>query len=510
MVSAMAREDRPTGRARATAAARAGVAGAGLLIAACGAPAGPDAPPGGAAVDVAASPESILYDVALDLAGSLDVTARFPAGTTDRMHVEAGAEPFVIALTPPAQHPPGRGEPFVVACAGGCELRYRFDLAGAAAAFDHAGYAARAGGAWLAPPSTWLLHPRDGDLSRRFELRVTTPPGQRFATGLPPLPDDGVVHGGTAAGEPGGRRARAVFAALADLPSAPYSALGAMESHPIDVAGGAVVVVLVGHPAGDRAPILVDWVREAARDVAGLLGAPAAPHAAVVVEVRPGDDLSFLTALGNGGASVHAPVGVDVAPGALARDWRMTHEWVHLGSPGLHRRHAWFSEGLATYLEPIARAWRGRLPEERVWQDLAASLPLGQPGPGDEGLDRTPTWGRTYWGGALFCLVADVEARRRTGGARSLVDAVRAIHRAGGDVRQRWSMLRTLEVGDAAIGSPVLGELYAAHRHRAVAVDLEALWRELGVVPRPDGSVELDDGAPLAAIRRAITAPPPR
>jgi hypothetical protein len=37
-------------------------------------------------------------------------------------------------------------------------------------------------------------------------------------------------------------------------------------------------------------------------------------------------------------------------------------------------------------------------------------------------------------------------------------------------------------------------------------VDLEALWRRLGVRAR-GRTIELDDSAPLAAIRRAITAP---
>lgn len=483
----MAREDRPTAWAVAT------------LLVGCGAPA-PPAPAGGAAL--AAGPrDAARYEVVANRGGELDVVARFPPGTAPRFFVEPGAEPFVRDLAPADGAPaPGHGEPFERACDRGCELRYRFDLPGAAAAFDHVGYAARSGDAFLAPPSTWLLHPRDGDLSRRFELHVTVPEGEAFASGLPRVTP----------GEPGAAPV-VVGATLADLPSAPYAALGSMRSHAIDVAGAGLEVVVVGSgpPADDAA--LVGWVREASLDVAGILGAPVVPHALVVVEVHDGDGLSLLTALGNGGASIHAPVGRRTDPRILAGDWRMTHEFVHLGSPGLDRRHSWLSEGLATYLEPIARVRRGRLDARRMWRELVESLPLGQPAAGDAGLDRTPTWGRTYWGGALFCLVADVEARRRTDGRRSLLDAVRAVHRAGGDVRQRWSMLRLVEVGDAALGVPVLADLYATHRHRAVPVDLDGLWRDLGVVaagggaPRPGDDVAFDDAAPLAHVRRAIT-----
>ena len=46
---------------------------------------------------------------------------------------------------------------------------------------------------------------------------------------------------------------------------------------------------------------------------------------------------------------------------------------------------------------------------------------------GGFGLDNTHTWGRTYWGGAMFCLLADVEIRRRTHNRRGLQDA--GVHR---------------------------------------------------------------------------------
>ncbi len=33
----------------------------------------------------------------------------------------------------------------------------------------------------------------------------------------------------------------------------------------------------------------------------------------------------------------------------------LTHEFVHLATPTLSKRYAWFMEGAATYVEPIAR-----------------------------------------------------------------------------------------------------------------------------------------------------------
>jgi hypothetical protein len=93
----------------------------------------------------------------------------------------------------------------------------------------------------------------------------------------------------------------------------------------------------------------------------------------------------------------------------LKRDWVMTHEMVHLAFPSVAEEHHWIEERLATYVEPIARVEAGNLEPRSVWHDLVEGLPKGLPQADDQGLDRTHTWGRTYWGGALFCTLADVE-----------------------------------------------------------------------------------------------------
>ena len=130
-------------------------------------------------------------------------------------------------------------------------------------------------------------------------------------------------------------------------------------------------------------------------------------------------------------------------------------------------------------------------------------MPRGLPQPGDQGLDHTHTWGRTYWGGAMFCLLADVDIRRRTHNARGLEDAVRAIAHASGGLKADWPIGRVLATGDAAVGTKSLEDLYARMKDAPYSPDLVALWRELGV--EGDGAVvTLNDRAPLADVRRAI------
>ena len=131
----------------------------------------------------------------------------------------------------------------------------------------------------------------------------------------------------------------------------------------------------------------------------------------------------------------------------------------------------------------------------------------GLPEQGDRGLDGTPTWGRTYWGGAMFCLLADIEIRKQTGNKAGLQQALRGIVEAGGNMEQVWPIERILSVGDKATGTNVLADLYAKMGDEPYAPDLEALWRDLGVSVG-EGRVTFDDTAPLAPIRRAITAAP--
>jgi predicted metalloprotease with PDZ domain len=178
---------------------------------------------------------------------------------------------------------------------------------------------------------------------------------------------------------------------------------------------------------------------------------------------------------------------------------------VHLALPSLPDQHHWLEEGLATYVEPIARARAGILTPEQAWTDLVYGLPQGQPEAGDRGLDRTPTWGRTYWGGALFCLRADVAIRQRTGNRRGLEHALRAILAAGGSIDRDWNIDQVIEIGDQAVGVSVLRELYDEMGSKPVTVDLRSLWRELGI-QRHGKTVIFDDSAPLANVRSAITA----
>ncbi len=246
------------------------------------------------------------------------------------------------------------------------------------------------------------------------------------------------------------------------------------------------------------------WVKSAAESVAAYYGRFPIPQVLIRITPFKGRGVHSGMTFGDQGARILIRVGNETSAAEFASDWMLTHEMVHLAFPSVDEKHHWIEEGIATYVEPIARIQAGNLTAEQMWLDLVRDMPQGLPQAGDRGLDHTHTWGRTYWGGALFCLLADVEIRRQTNNAQGLEHALRGILDAGGDIRKEWNLQDALAVGDRAVGVSVLRPLYAKMKDKPVSVDLGTLWAQLGV--QSDGaSVRCDDSATLSAIRRAIT-----
>jgi predicted metalloprotease with PDZ domain len=201
---------------------------------------------------------------------------------------------------------------------------------------------------------------------------------------------------------------------------------------------------------------------------------------------------------------IEVSVGRHITNQALKDDWVLVHEMIHLALPAVADEQNWLAEGIATYVEGIARTQAGNMTEAALWQEYMEAMPRGLPQANDRGLDRTHTHARTYWGGALYCLIADVQIREQTNSLYGLQDALRAIRRTGAGMSAEWPIERILTTGDAATGTTVLRDLYMTMKDQPVAPDLDMLWTELGIRMR-DGMVSFDDSARLAVVRRAIT-----
>ncbi len=285
----------------------------------------------------------------------------------------------------------------------------------------------------------------------------------------------------------------------------PYRAFEKLPATQINVGGGTLYVAFGPGELQLSHEVVLAWVTRSVHAVAGYLGRLPDSSARLLIVPVAGSGIRGGTTYGYRGAASRIRIGHDTTESQLARDWVLVHELVHHGLPNLEDEHHWMEEGLATYVEPIARAQAGELSVETVWRDMLKGLPYGLPQPGDEGLDHTHTWGRTYWGGALFYLLAEIEIRRRTDNRHGLQDALRAIVAAGGNISQYWPVEKVLATGDGGTDTHVLTELYGQMKDKPVKVDLMELWRGLGVSMQ-DETVHFDDSATLAPIRRSITA----
>jgi hypothetical protein len=299
--------------------------------------------------------------------------------------------------------------------------------------------------------------------------------------------------------------------AAAALLALPINTLPAQENGNdtamLKVPGATIDITLPDGPMKLSREELLGWVKTSASTVADYYGRFPVPHLTLRIRSASGSSIRHGVTYPRDGGLIFISVGRDADIAATKEDWVLVHEMIHLAFPSMEDDQHWIEEGISTYVEPVARAREGGMAVKEVWRTFVRDMPKGEPEPGDQGLDNTHTWGRTYWGGALFCLLADVRIHERTKNRKGLEDALRGINRGGGNINEDWDIQKTLALGDKATGTTVLRDLYQAMRDKPAPVDLDQLWTKLGIQMK-DGSVAFDDKAPESNIRKAITAPP--
>lgn len=381
---------------------------------------------------------------------------------------------------------------------GQARFGYRFDLDKAAADEGSMDGARRFGRTVVAPLRSWLLAPADPDA--QLQLTVDAPRGGRILTGLAP------AGGGTA----GGPRAPLALQA-GDLDYAGYALLGTFRSYEFTLpaaleapgSGPArITLALPDPPFALPDEELLRWLIRSAHLVAGYWGGMPTRRSLFVLAPEPmSGGVMFGRVRGGGGTTGFISLGEYTEREQLYRSWELVHEMMHLGSPFM-RDGFWFMEGFATYAEPVARARAGWRSEAEVWEEFLRGMPRGLPAMTGGGMDGRGV-DTVYWGGALFMLLADVAIRVQSGNTLGLEDCFRAILARRGDASRRWSLAEALAACDAATGGSAVSRLVQRHVDSAHPLDLDALWQDLGVRQGPEG-ITLDDGAPLAAVRRAI------
>jgi hypothetical protein len=296
-------------------------------------------------------------------------------------------------------------------------------------------------------------------------------------------------------------------AALVSLCSHAHAACPAQTTLQMQLSGSTLCVLIDDAKLSNQQPLLRTWIDRSAHIVADYYGQFPAPLLVIRLQGMDGSGVGSGRTTNDSGLMIQMRVGRETKTDTLASDWVLVHEMVHLALPEVGRRHGWLAEGLATYVEGVARAQYGNRDIADVWAEDRHSMPMGLPRAGEGGMDETPTWGRTYWGGALYCLQSDVAIREQTANRVGLQTALRAILKETGGYAFDADIAEVLRIGDTATGTHVMYGLYQQIRASAQTPNLDVLWTLLGV-PNDPKTQPFDDRAPLAAIRIAITAKP--
>ena len=207
--------------------------------------------------------------------------------------------------------------------------------------------------------------------------------------------------------------------------------------------------------------------------------------------------------MSEGGVVITILVGAEADGEDLYDDWVLIHELLHLGSPVMRDMGTWLNEGIATFYEPLLRARAGWKSEEDVWREWISHMPRGLRAMTELGL-RNAGRGGIYWGGAIFVLMAEIEALSASRGTAGFSDCLRNALAMGGDATQRWPTARLIDFCDGMLGTDSLSRILSAHGDGGAPLDLSGIWKRLGVAMAEDGKITYDDNAELAWMRPLI------
>ena len=133
--------------------------------------------------------------------------------------------------------------------------------------------------------------------------------------------------------------------------------------------------------AGGEAQLL-EWVRRSGDIVAHYYGRFPASRATIRLVAQPGAGVQGGKTFASPDAFIRVQLGREVSAEQLLADWVLVHEMTHLALPDTGEAHAWLSEGLATYVEGVARVQAGNRSEADVWAEELRAMPRGLPAPG--------------------------------------------------------------------------------------------------------------------------------
>ena len=350
-----------------------------------------------------------------------------------------------------------------------------------------------AGGDLIITPEIWLWRPA-GAFTLRFDLPDLVSPSVPW----PQVePSDHPWH-----------------YRITDAPRtwAAQTAFGRLARDTLAFPGGSIEVAIADAANVANIASITDWLRKTAGAMTTVYGS--FPLARVQVLVIPGDHTSPVPwgqVLRGGAPAVHFYIDRNAGLDELLEDWTAFHEFSHLFLPFIQRYDAYLSEGFASYFQNITRARSGNLTEAEAWANLLRGFERGRNAGGRETLataarrmGRDRNYMRVYWSGAAIALESDVALRTAhpgRDGLGALLGELNACCRTDNEAWTGVELSATLDRLSAQTTFSDLNTVLAASREFP---DIFPLLIKLGVT-LDNGEVVLNDDAPLARVRRAIT-----
>ncbi|MCC7072477.1 MAG: hypothetical protein IT383_14205 [Deltaproteobacteria bacterium] len=382
----------------------------------------------------------------------------------------------------------------------GCAL-LTVDVARLADTLDDKDLAQRVGDDVIATPDLWLWRPEPFAADARVRVRLER---AGFDVAVPWVD----VEGGRFVVGP------QAFALKSD------AAFGRFATEELDAGGARLALARLDD---GRAPAALSrWLAQSAHAVATVHGAFPEPRLNVLVVpthvARPivvgfysrGGGPTALFYVGDAAADLD-----DDDLEATGR-WALTHELAHALLPPVKSEDAWLNEGIATWYQDLLARRTGMLPDDvAYWTELVRGLRTGRDRSDDDRLTvadasrrmhATGAYQHTYWAGVALALLAEVEAQRQGASVDDLVRALRRRFPVDDQARDARTLLHAIAEGRGAVAARALERAFDRNKDRPWP-DVDLVLAELGVVVDGAGTVTLDERAPLAGIRRAITRP---
>jgi hypothetical protein len=401
---------------------------------------------------------------------------------------------------------PRRGRAYALASLGddAC-MSYTVDLASLETGEGTGQMVGRTGGSLMARPSAWLWRPDTLPAGADVTVRFSLPEGMQVSVPWPTLPE-----------HPRGTDDATYVLDATAFDWLSFVVLGELTVDRFERAGAQVELVTLDARVACPPAGLHRWVEDAVDTVALLFDGrfPRERLQLVVIPVEGGGGgtVYFGMAARGGGAGVQIFLDDQARAEALPGGWTTVHELLHHGMPFIEE--PWMAEGWVSYYTELMRTRAGHRSELEGWnalldgfrrgRDVDVDMTLAQT---SEKMHETHAYQRVYWGGAAVALLADVEMRLETHGARGLDDAMKELRRCCGDADHQWTAQALLERLDAWYGRPLFTHTAQAVLDERDLPDVEAAMARLGIGVGIDGKVVLDDEHPAAALRRAIMAP---